>query len=187
VTEPGAPAAVAASRRLDRPAAWLAAMAALLVVAVAGTALLVNGQRDAQLAARNDEIAARTAQIASLERIAAAGLRVAAEPDATHVTLAAADGGDAAGSLVFSPATRELVVLASGLTKPGNGREFRCWVEVDGERRPVGRMFFADDLAFWAGPVDAVADLPAGATFGVTLVDAGGTSLDGPATLSGAL
>jgi hypothetical protein len=89
--------------------------------------------------------------------------------------------------LVFSPASRELVVLASGLPRPPAGREFRCWVEVDGERRPVGRMFFADDIQFWVGPVDDVGGLRAGATFGVTLVDAAGDSLDGPTILGGAL
>ena len=35
-------------------------------------------------------------------------------------------------------------------------------------------MFFSDDLAYWIGPVGAVAGLVENATFGVTLV-----SLDG--------
>jgi hypothetical protein len=48
-------------------------------------------------------------------------------------------------------------------------------------------MFVADDLQYWAGPVEDLGTLPAGTTFGVTLVDAGGSSLDGPATLGGRL
>jgi hypothetical protein len=32
-------------------------------------------------------------------------------------------------------------------------------------------MFFGGRLAYWVGPVDAVAGLPANAQFGVSLVD----------------
>jgi hypothetical protein len=174
------------ARRATVPSRWLAAIAAVLIAAVAGTALIVDARRDAEIAARDAELAERNAAVAVLERIASAGLRVASEPDAQHVSLTGA-GGEASGSLLFSPGTRELVVLATGLDEPADEREFRCWVEIDGERRPVGRMFFADELAFWAGPVEAVADLPDGARFGVTLVDSAGSSLDGDPALSGGL
>jgi hypothetical protein len=172
--------------RAARPA-WLAAIAAALVVAVVGTALVVGGQRDSQLAARDADLARRADVVAALERVATWSLRITGQPDAEHVELAATDGSAVSGMLVFSPGSRELVVLASGLPQPPAGREFRCWVEVDGERRPVGRMFFADDIQFWVGPVDDVGGLRAGATFGVTLVDAAADSLDGPTILGGAL
>jgi len=61
----------------------------------------------------------------------------------------------------------------------------RCWVEVDGSRQRVGRMFFSPDLSFWVGPAPAVAGLSADATFGVSLVDAAGASVEGPAVILG--
>jgi hypothetical protein len=35
-------------------------------------------------------------------------------------------------------------------------------------------MYWAGDLWAWAGPADGLGDLPAGTTFGVSLVAAGG-------------
>ena len=39
-----------------------------------------------------------------------------------------------AGNIVFSPSTSELVVVATGLTPPPAGQEYRCWVEQAGDR-----------------------------------------------------
>jgi hypothetical protein len=180
------------ARRLRRPAqlGWIAAIAAAVVIAVAGTALVTGTQRDATLATRDAELERRADAVAALERVTSASIDLAAQPDAAHVSLAStglAGGDGAAGSLLFSPATRRLVVVATGLPRPDAGREFRCWVEDGGERRPVGRMYFAEDLSFWVGEVEAVANLRRGSTFGVTLVEAGGDALDGPPTLVGEL
>jgi hypothetical protein len=177
--EPGTLSALPVRSRRRLPV-LAAAIAAVLVVAVAGTALVAGNQREAELAARNQTIGA-------LEQVMTWSMRVSGEPDAEIVDLAATDGSSSGGRLLFSPSSRELVVMAHGLERPQAGREFRCWVEMDGRRYRVGRMFFADDLAFWVGPVEEVSRLPADATFGVTLVDAAGDSLDGPAVLSGAL
>ena len=92
-----------------------------------------------------------------------------------------------AGSLVFSPATSELVVVATGLTPPPEGQEYRCWVEQNGDREGVGKMFFSDDLAYWIGPVSAVQGLVGDATFGVTLVDVSGAGGDPRDVLVGGL
>jgi len=108
------------------------------------------------------------------------------EPDAEHVQLAGTD--DRWGRVVYSADKGELAVIANGLTEPAGDREYRCWVEIDGQRRPVGKMFFGGDLAFWAGPVETVSSLPAGATFGVSLVDtASGADAGEPPVLAGAL
>jgi hypothetical protein len=185
--EPGAETAVEAAprRRRGTPqlARWIAAIAAAVAIAVAGT-LLVTG------APRNGDLDRRADAVAALERVTAASLRVAAEPDAARVALEpTGQPGAAAGSgtLLFSPGSRELVVVASGLARPPEGREFRCWFEVGGERRPVGRMYFADELSFWVGAVDAVGDLEPGSRFGITLVPAGGDALDGAPALVGEL
>jgi hypothetical protein len=66
------------------------------------------------------------------------------------------------------------VVVATGLTPPPVGQEYRCWVEEAGGRERVGKMFFSDGLAYWVGPVPAVQGLVGDATFGVSLV-----SIDG--------
>ena len=79
------------------------------------------------------------------------------------------------------------MVVASGLTQPAAGLEYRCWVEVDGKREKVGKMFFNQDLAFWVGPSPAVAGLSTGATFGVSLVDAAGSAVDTDPVLLGEL
>ena len=48
-------------------------------------------------------------------------------------------------------------------------------------------MFFSKDLAYWAGETDAVSGLPSGATFGVSLVGAGGDSVSTEPVMLGTL
>ena len=48
-------------------------------------------------------------------------------------------------------------------------------------------MFFADELAFWVGDTPEVSDLPDGTTFGVSLTDIGGSSLDADPVIAGEL
>ena len=94
---------------------------------------------------------------------------------------------DVYGGITYSPSTAELVVVASGLTQPPDGQEYRCWVEIDGTRQRVGKMFFNGDLAFWVGPTPAIAGVSSGATFGVSLVDAAGSAVDTDPVLLGEL
>jgi len=162
------------SRPFVRRTALLAGLAAALIAAVAGTSLV--------LTARNQEQV-----IAALSRVTTWTLRVEAEPDARRVELAGAPGTPAYGTILFSPGSRELVVVVTGLTEPATGREFRCWMEVDGRRGPVGRMFFGGDLSYWAGPVEALGDVGTRARFGISLVDAAATSVGGDPVLSGEL
>ena len=112
-------------------------------------------------------------------------LDVTAEPDARRVALSGTEAS-VAGTIVYSPSTSELVVVATGLTPPPANQEYRCWVEEAGDRQGVGKMFFSDDLAYWIGPVDAVAGLVGDARFGVTLVSLDG-SADGQDVLEGGL
>ena len=116
-----------------------------------------------------------------------ATLGISASPDAQRVTLASTDGSEVYGSLLFSPSTTELVVVADGLVKPPEGQEYRCWLDMDGTRQDVGRMFFADDLAFWVGDTPAVSSIAGEATFGVSLSDVGAPSLDADPVIAGQL
>lgn len=165
--------------RAGGAALWAASLVAAVLVAILGTALVVSQPGDG----------ATPDQVSALSRVAVWSLRIDREPDARHVDLVATEAaaGETSATLLFSPGTGELVVVAEGLAQPPSGQEYRCWMEVGGERTRVGRMFFAGDLAVWAGDVPALADAAAGATFGVTLVPAAGDSVEGDPVLHGEL
>ena len=173
-----APAATATGGTGPR-LAWVAAIAAAAVLAVVGTVLFLDNQSGSRIAGYED-------QLAGLSRVTAATVALSGEPDVAQVRLDGTD--DRWGRVIYSPAKGELAVVATGLTEPVAGREYRCWVVVDGERKPVGKMFFGGDLAFWAGPAEAITDLPADATFGVSLVDAAsGSDVGEPPVLEGGI
>jgi hypothetical protein len=157
-----------------------AAVAAAVVLSVAATSLIVGSRVDGQLAAQAETIH-------ELQEVTTATLAVTAEPDAEHVALVGVTDANLSGSLVYSPATADLVVVAEGLTAPLAGLEYRCWVEIGGTRHRVGKMFFGGDLAYWIGPTPAVSGVSDGATFGVSLVDATGPAVDAAPVLLGKL
>lgn len=175
-----APLRPLAGRRQPRPGLWVAAIAAVLVVAVAGTALIVGSSRDLL-------VATQSGQIAALSRVAAATVRIGGEPDARRVELVATGNAAATATVLFSPSSGELVIVADGLPAAPAGEEYGCWVEIGGARTRIGRMFFAGDVAFWVGPVPGLASVPDGARFGVTLVPVGATTVDGQPVLEGTL
>jgi hypothetical protein len=159
---------------------WVAAIAAAVVISVAATSLLIGSNVDRRLAAETDAIR-------DLSAVTIATLDVTAQADAQRVVLGSVDGSSRHGSLVFSPSTTEVVVVATGLATPPAGQEYRCWVEVGGKRQRIGRMFFGGDLAYWVGDVAAVAAVPPGSRFGVSLTAVGGTSLDTDPVIAGTL
>jgi hypothetical protein len=161
-----------------RPGPWLAALAAAIVIAVAGTAVLVGVARDRQGADLTEEIS-------SLRDVAMWTIRVDGQPDARHVALAAAAGGGPTGTLIFSPSSTDVVVVATGLTPPAAGQEYRCWVETGGRRQRVGRMFLGADLFYWVGRASSLTGLGPGSTFGISLVPVTGESVDGAPVLVG--
>jgi alkylhydroperoxidase family enzyme len=171
-----------AGERPGRPAVlgWVAAIAAAVVLSIVATSMVVGWRLDQRLAAQADTIQA-------LEGVTTATARVTAEPDARHVVLTGTSDPGLDGHLVFSPSTSELVVVATGLTPPPDGQEYRCWVERGGGRQGVGKMFFSKDLAYWIGPVPAISGLSGDATFGVSLVDASGSAVDANPVLRGGL
>jgi hypothetical protein len=129
----------------------------------------------------DDRLAAQAAGRAF--RTSVATLRWPA-PDARRVALSGRPVDR--GRLIFSPEP-QLVVVATGLTPPPDGQEYSCWVEQGGQRQRVGKMFFSNDLAYWVGPAPAVAGLLSDATFGVSLIDLGGTAVDRDPVLNGGL
>lgn len=181
------PATVPAALRLagDRGAGrgrsvatWVASVAAAVLLSVVATTAIVGSRVDGRLAAQD-------AAIGDLAAVTTASLHVTAEPDVARVGLASPTGGSTTGTLVFSPSTTELVVVADGLTEPAAGMEYRCWVAIAGDRQGIGKMFFGGGLAYWVGPSPAVAGLAGGATFGVSLVAADGSIVAPDPVLSG--
>lgn len=158
---------------------WVAAVAAAVVISVASTSFLVNGAFDARFRAQDEAIS-------DLASVTTATLHVTAQADAARVNLASPTGAPITGTLLYSPTTTELVVVATGLTEPAAGMEYRCWVDTGSGRQAIGRMFFGGGLAYWVGPSGVVAGLSQGATFGVSLVDASGASSGPDPVLKGA-
>jgi hypothetical protein len=153
-----------------RLAGWAVAIAAGVVIAFVATQILVLGPRDARIAEQNEDVAA-------IAKAAAWSLAIQGRPDAERVALTSPTGDTTvSGTLVYSPATDHLVVLAEGLAQPPAGVEYRCWVESGGVRTPVGKMFFAGDIAYWVGEVPATATLPENAVFGVSPTPTGNPS-----------
>ncbi|HUP54174.1 MAG TPA: anti-sigma factor [Methylomirabilota bacterium] len=158
---------------------WVASIAAAVVLSALATSFIVDQQVSQRLADYDRSVG-------GLAAVTNATIDLTARPDLERVTLASADA-DTTGTLLFSPSTTQLVVVATGLQQPPVGREYRCWVEVNGKREPVGRMFFADDLAYWVGDTPAVSGIPQGTTFGVSLAELGGASIDAPPVITGQL
>ncbi|HEX5829294.1 MAG TPA: hypothetical protein VFY23_17330 [Candidatus Limnocylindrales bacterium] len=149
----------------------VAGLAAALVLAIGAGVVAVRTTEQAAQA----ELDRQAGEIAVLEETSRATLRVTAQPDARRVALEpVGDASGAVGEIVFSPATGELVAVASDLVPGAADQEYGCWVEVDGTRTRLGKMYWAGDLWAWAGPVDGLAAIPAGATFGVSLGPVGG-------------
>jgi hypothetical protein len=159
-------APVAAAGWLPTPLAVGAIAAVLVVAAVLG---FVAGR-----AWTTGQPEGGATEVAVLQNAATTAVRIAAQPDARHVELTPTNGGDATGSLVFSPTTGELVVTATGLKPVAVGEQYGCWVEAGGQRQRLGRMYWAGDLWTWAGTAPGLAGLPDGALFGVSLGEVGG-------------
>ena len=167
---------VAMSRRRTRLPAWLA-LAAAIVVVVAGAALVVD---------RNGQLDQARANAAALQNVTVSLDRILQDPS-HRVALLTTSGGAPAGSLSWSAATDTVVVLAATLQSPLAGQVYRCFIEQNGSRVAVGEMWFSGSLAYWAGTLDSWGAAPAaGSRFLVSLEPIGGGS-DGTPVLSGNL
>lgn len=132
----GAPTSLS-SRRTFRGRAWLG-LAAALVVALAGSGALALNQVHQLDVAR--------AESAELGKLIHTTELVLAEPGNTSLPLTAADGSSA-GIVAWSKT--DAIVIATKLAEPPAGLIYRCWVEKDGTRSPVGDMAFHQGLGYW--------------------------------------
>ena len=154
----------ATPRRSLRPAAWLA-IAAALVVFVGGAAIAVDRSR--QLDQARAENAALAGVTATLDQILQ-------DPGHRVATLTTSAGAPA-GSLSWSASNGTVAVLSTALQAPPAGQVYRCWIEQDGARVPVGEMQFSGSTAYWAGSLASWGYAPApGDRFTVSLEPAAG-------------
>jgi hypothetical protein len=147
------------------------------------TAFAVGSQRDA--ASRQMSL-----ELAGLAQVATWTARLDAQPDVHHVVLTrvgTGSNGERIGSLVFSAATRKLVVVADGLEDPPDGKEYRCWVDIAGDRKRLGKMYVSGDLGYWVGDSDVLSAITPGSEFGVSLVDTTGAGGASTPVMSGTL
>jgi len=165
-------------RRSFRTFALTLGIAAAIVLSIAGTAAVVGNRSDPALATSQETSA-------ELARVAAWTLRVGAEPDVKRVALVGGSGSSAAGTLLFSPTSTDLVVVANGLAAAPSGEEYRCWVLLNGTRLDVGRMDLGGGLAYWVGPVAGLVSPPSGTPFGVSLAAINGPIVPGNPVIGG--
>ena len=175
----GAPAVAVAARRPARRGLALLGVAAAVVIAV-GVGYVAGG------ASERANTTASESEVAILSDAAVTATQIQSAPDAQRVALTAtaAEPG-AQGTLSFSATNGELVAVATGLTAEGPNESYGCWVEVNGQRERLGRMYWAGDVWTWAGPVQGLDALGPGATFGVSLTHADGSP--GEPVLTGSL
>ena len=150
---------------------WATAMAAVLVVALLGTAAgLQLGRRSAE-----DDIASMTALVASVDRVLSTNPHWVA-------ALTTADGTPS-GTVAWTK--QDFAVLTTALVKPASDKTYRCWLQWDGRTAAIGEMDFTGTTAYWTGSVGAWAtlDVSPGTRFIVTLEsNAGPPSAGGPTT-----
>lgn len=156
-------------RRAAGPA-WLAAVAAMLVVGAFGAGFVVGGP-----AAPAPAATAGAEPV--LARVAAAQARIMDAPDAVEVVLTDTSGVPS-GMLAVAPSSGEMVAVAGGLAPAPEGAGYRCWMEVDGQRTVLGSMYLAGDVGWWAGPVALAGPIVTGTRFGVSLVGPDGAPAD---------
>jgi len=159
------PVGALSPRRRPRIAVLAGIAAALVVVGILGYAAGAWTSPAATPAA---------GEVAVLGNATATAMRVGADPNSRSVALTPVDGSAASGTLLFSPASGELVVTATGLGAAPAGAEYACWIELNGRRRRLGEMYPAGDLHAWSGVAVGLESVPAGTPFGVSLVRAGG-------------
>jgi anti-sigma factor RsiW len=159
----GAPTSSGSRGRFGRPA-WLGAIAATLVLSVGATAFVVRTQAD-------DQARRQAVVVEQLGKVTSWYIEIEAQPDAQRVALTSPNAAGATGTIEYSPTTGRLVVVATGLTEPTGSQPLGCWIEVDGARRPIGRMIFGAGLSYWAGSVEQPETLRPGAKFGVSSPD----------------
>jgi anti-sigma-K factor RskA len=178
---------------------WLSGLAMAAAVAFGLGLIVTLHQRDSarhevEELRRREDAAASQVRALNQERDALqrrlaweASLRdLVAQPDARTVALAGqGPAAGARGRVVWNPATREAVLMASGLDPAPSGRSYELWVMADGAPVPAGAIQVGPDgrAAFRLPALEQTSRVK---TFVMTLEPASGSPAPtGPAILSG--
>ena len=132
----------AAARRRGLGLAGLAIAASIVL-------LVLGGALGRSLFPVTDPASEEVGQLAAL---AATMSDLLADPDHQAVRLASASAYDG-GLVLLSGDGRRLAVVSNALATPPSGTEYDCYVERGGVRTVIGRMHFAEGVAYWAGSV----------------------------------
>ena len=170
---PGPSRSVATLRR-GRRAAWPAAVAAALVIGLAGGILVAGGTPAPD----------RTDASVALTEVSHESAALLGAPDAARITLWDSAGA-ARGSIVVAKSVGRMVAVAVDLPDPGVGREYSCWVEVGGVPTRLGTMWLTGSVAWWNGPAALPASLGPGTRFGVSVVSVGSGGAGDPVLTGG--
>ena len=170
-TSTGRSTVVAQRARTRWPAAAMAAaLVVALVIGLGGVALDQAGQADT---ARR--------QVGELAEHSSSIDRVLHGSEHAAIALIGLDGAPA-GTAAWS--SDEIVVMSTALAPPDVGAEYRCWVERDGQRTPIGVMRFANGVAYWSGSLGRYEDLSLeDGRLGVSLEQAGQDGSGAPVLL----
>ena len=126
------------------------------LAAAAGIALLVGAVfAGREIATQRDVALERAHAYADVVAITDEALR---DPDHRLATLSD-PGGTAVGTVLYSPAHQEVVMVAGALPALAAEERYRCFVQRDGRLTPIGWMWTDEDLSYWAGRVQGVEDL----------------------------
>jgi hypothetical protein len=158
---PPGPAVVRQSRRSAAPA-WLAAIAAVLIMGAFGAGAIVGLQA-------GPAAGPTAAPEPALARVTGTHARIMASADGVEVVLLDPSGVPR-GLLAVAPSSGEMVAVAGGLGPAPAGATYRCWIEAEGRRTTLGTMYLAGDVGWWAGPVALKGPIAPGTRFGVSVV-----------------
>ena len=166
-----------APRRRPRLAPLLA-MAAALVLAVVGTGLAVNTSRDT--VARG-----QAAEIEALGDVARWTLDVDAQPDAKRIELASATGDETNATLLYSPKTSGLVVVAEKLVPRRSARNTAAGSRSTASASRSGRCSSAAISPTGSGTCRKSPGSTRARRFGVSLIDLASPQTPGQPVLVG--
>ncbi|MDQ3493052.1 MAG: hypothetical protein M3452_07310 [Chloroflexota bacterium] len=150
---PSAPAAPVPPARPATPRPGVLAIAAAFAAALFLAGAVLGGP----LGLVSREAPDTSVADAQAAAVASAVDRVLKQPEHMMVPLVDA-AGSTGGSILFDPASRELVVVSQSLESIPEGREYGCYLEREGQRIRVGRLKVVGDAAYWMGPMDEPAD-----------------------------
>lgn len=150
---PSAPAALGPTARPATPRPSVLAIAAAFAAALFLAGAVLGGP----LGLVSREAPDTSVADAQAAAVASAVDRLLQQPEHMMVPLVDA-AGSSGGSVLFDPASRELVVVSQALESIPEGREYGCYLERDGQRIRVGRLKVVGGAAYWMGPMDEPVD-----------------------------